>query len=238
MPGIIDTNAMRRLAYRLADDAETLTTDADADPHTRGNNTNLAVVSTTQFAVQADDQDFDMEGQDPVLSPEERADKLKAKNRRKRYLELHPEYFNDESLELANPILYDSLIRRFMSAAQREAIGQSRGFSGQLYVDIRRPEVKEDALSGRNPNALFAYDTPTSKEEGAACWKDEMTQRFLRGDDTDFDYKTVDSNDRYNDPEEERDIQEAYFDSMDSDYDTDGEGKEKVLTGETGIQDF
>ena len=235
MPGIIDTSAMQRLAYRLANDSETPTiTNADA----YGDNTNQAVMRTTQNDTQADDKDISARDQDLVLLREERAHKLQAKNRRKRYLELHPEYFNDESLELANPILYDSLIRRFMTAAQREAIGRKRGFVGQLYVDIRRPEVKEDVLGGRNPNALFAYDMPTSKEEGAACWKDEMTQRFLRGDDTDFDYKEVDRNDKYNDPEEERDIQEAYFDSMSSDYDTDGEGKEKVLTGETGILDY
>jgi hypothetical protein len=43
---------------------------------------------------------------------------------------------------------------------------------------------------------------------------------------------------KYDPIEEERDIQDAYFDEMDSDFDSDGEGKEKVLTGETGIQDY
>jgi hypothetical protein len=236
----MNTEAMQALAYRLANHADTPTgTITDVDANARGDNTDLAITSTTQYAVQhTGEQENDAESRDLVTFREERDQKLTAKNRRKRYLELHPEYFNDESLELANPTLYDTLIRRFMSAAQREAIGQSRGFVGQLYVDIRRPEIKNDTLSGRNPNALFAYDTPMSKEEGAACWKDEMTQRFLRGDDVDFNYKQVDGNDKYNDPEMERDMEEAYFDSMESDYDTDGEGKEKVLTGETGIQDF
>jgi hypothetical protein len=66
---------------------------------------------------------------------------------------------------------------------------------------------------------------------------DEMTQRFLSGEDQDFEYKTVDQNEKYDD-EKERDIQDAYFESMESDFDSDGEGKEKVLTGETGIQDY
>lgn len=35
----------------------------------------------------------------------EKASRLLAKNRRKRYLELHPEYFDDSSLELADPLL-------------------------------------------------------------------------------------------------------------------------------------
>ena len=76
-----------------------------------------------------------------------------------------------------------------------------------------------------------------TKEEGKAWWVDQMTQRFLGGADDDFEYKTVDENVKYDD-ERERDLQDAYFDSMESDFDSDGEGKEKVLTGETGIQDY
>lgn len=183
---------------------------------------------------------------------EERAARLKAKNRRKHYLEIHPEYFDDSSLELADPLLYDRLVRRFQTATEREAEGRRKGFSGILQTDLWRAEAKKDALSQPNPNSLFTYkrgekgeileedkdEVPTTKEEGKAWWVDEMTQRFLRGDDDDFDYDTVDKNAQYDDPEEERDIQEAYFDSMESDFDSDGEGKEKVLTGETGIQDY
>ncbi|KAF1969444.1 hypothetical protein BU23DRAFT_476970 [Bimuria novae-zelandiae CBS 107.79] len=187
-----------------------------------------------------------------VQFEEERARWLEAKNRRKRYLDLHPDYFEDASLELADPLLYDRLIRRFQTAAEREAEGRSKGFSGQMATDLWRAEAKKDALDHPDPASLFTYsrgpegeireadkdEVPMTKEEGKAWWRDEMTQRFLRGGDGDFDYKTVDGNDKYDDPEKERDRQEAYFDSMESDFDTDGEGKEKVLTGETGIQDY
>ncbi|KAF2279582.1 uncharacterized protein EI97DRAFT_370808 [Westerdykella ornata] len=183
---------------------------------------------------------------------EHRAQRLVAKNRRKRYLELHPEYFEDSSLELADPLLYDRLIRRFQTAAEREAEAQRKGFSGVLATDLWRAEAKKDALAHPNPNSLFSYsrgprgeiveedkdERPLTKEEGKAWWVDEMTQRFLSGEDTDFDYKVVDGSEKYDDPEEERDIQEAWFESMESDFDTDGEGKEKVLTGQTGIQDY
>jgi hypothetical protein len=155
-------------------------------------------------------------------------------------------------LELADPLLYDRLIRRFQTASEREAEGQRKGFSGQMATDLWRVEAKKEALSHPSPASLFTYtrgpqgeiweadkdDVPMSKEEGRSWWKDEMTQRFLRGDDDDFDYAKVDASHKYDDPEEERDIQDAYFDSMESDFDTDGEGKEKVLTGETGIQDY
>lgn len=195
-------------------------------------------------------KDVDMD--DELDFRQEQSARLVAKNRRKRYLELHPEYFEDSSLELADPLLYDRLIRRFQTASEREAEGRRKGFTGVMSTDLWRAEAKKDALSRPNPNSLFTYtrgsrgeimeeekdDVPMSKGEGKAWWLDDMTQRFLRGDDQAFDYKTVDANEKYDDPEQERDIQEAYFDSMESDFDTDGEGKEKILTGETGIQDY
>jgi hypothetical protein len=120
-----------------------------------------------------------------------------------------------------------------------------------MSTDLWRAEAKKDALKHTDPNSLFTYtrgpqgqiveedkdEVPMTKEEGKAWWIDEMTQRFLSGADDDFEYKTVDGNDTYDD-EKERDIQDAYFDSMESDFDSDGEGKEKVLTGETGILDY
>jgi hypothetical protein len=201
----------------------------------------------------ADDVDQSLLREQMRQQQDERAKRLQAKNRRKRYLEVHPEYFADPSLELADPLLYDRLIRRFQTAAEREAEGRKKGFSGQMATDLWRAEAKKDALSQPDPNSLFTYtrgpdgqiieedkdDIPMSKEEGKTWWIDEMTQRFLRGGDDDFDYaKLVDDNPKYDDPEQERDLQDAYFESMESDFDSDGEGKEKVLTGETGIQDY
>ena len=175
---------------------------------------------------------------------EERAKRLAAKNRRKRYLEVHPEYFSDSSLELADPLLYDRLIRRFQTAAEREAEGKRKGFSGQMATDLWRAEAKKDALFtyNRGPQGQIVEedkdDIPMTKEEGRAWWVDEMTQRFLGGADEDFEYSKVDGNVKYDPPEQERDLQDAWFESMESDFDSDGEGKEKVLTGETGIQDY
>lgn len=192
--------------------------------------------------------------QNECQKEDERARRLTAKNRRKRYLEVHPEYLLDSSLELADPLLYDRLIRRFQTTAEREAEGRRKGFSGQMATDLWRAEAKKEALAqpNLNPNSLFTYrrgpqgqiieedkdDVPMTKEEGHAWWIDEMTQRFLRGADNDFEYDKVDFNTLYDDPEQERDLQERWFESMESDFDSDGEGKEKVLTGETGIQDY
>jgi hypothetical protein len=251
MPYLMDNSTMTPLTLRPA--RTTLqSTHAVQSPETTGNITtsgNEVALIRQQDAPMSDDGTYmgeDDQGKD------ERSTRLTAKNRRKRYLEIHPEYFNDSSLELADPLLYDRLIRRFQTAAEREADGRRKGFSGQMSTDLWRAEAKKDALSQPNPDSLFVYkrgpsgeileedkdDVPMSKEEGKAWWIDEMTMRFLKGADEDFDYKPVDSSHIYDDPEEERDIQERWFESMESDFDSDGEGKEKMLTGETGIQDY
>jgi hypothetical protein len=62
----------------------------------------------------------------------EKPSAVRVKNRRKRYLDLNPSYFTSPNLELADPLLYDRLIRRFQTAAEREADGRAKGFSGVL----------------------------------------------------------------------------------------------------------
>jgi len=228
--------------------------DAAKDPATPNGHVNGVASAPTSEDVEMDDEIDESLLRDQLRqNQDERAQRLQAKNRRKRYLEVHPEYFSDSSLELADPLLYDRLIRRFQTASEREAEGRKKGFSGQMATDLWRAEAKKDALSQPDPNSLFTYnrgpqgqimeeekdDVPMTKEEGRAWWIDEMTQRFLRGGDDDFEYdKLVDKNSKYDDPEAERDLEDAYFESMESDFDSDGEGKEKVLTGETGIQDY
>ena len=221
-------------------------------PTTNGN-----AVSSSPVVANGDTVTHESQGRDqnrldeaPHQQQGERTQRLQAKNRRKRYLELHPEYFSDPSLELADPLLYDRLIRRFQTAGEREAEGRRKGFSGQLATDLWRAEAKKEALAAPDDaHSLFTYrrgpqgqiveedkdEVPMSKDEGRRWWVDEMTQRFLRGGDDDFDYAVVNTQ-AYDDPEEERDIQDRWFESMDSDYGSDG--AERVLTGETGVQDY
>ncbi|KAJ5099473.1 hypothetical protein N7532_006474 [Penicillium argentinense] len=176
---------------------------------------------------------------------------VQVKNRRKRYLDQHPEYFSAE-LELADPLLYDRLIRRFQTSQEREADGREKGFSGILQADLMRSEAKIDALAHPDPQAMFSYtrgpdgeilaedrdDIPTSKEDGEEAWKWEMGLRFIRGGDMDFDYKTVDENEEYDDLSEEQD---KYFADEEPEWvvgDVRGEEAKAQLQGETGIQDF
>ncbi|KAJ5524725.1 uncharacterized protein N7503_011108 [Penicillium pulvis] len=176
---------------------------------------------------------------------------IQIKNRRKRYLDMHPEYYSAE-LELADPLLYDRLIRRFQTPQEREAQGREKGFSGVLQADLLRSEAKMDALAHPDPHAMLSYtrgphgeilaedrdDIPASKEEGEKQWQWEMGLRFIRGDDEDFDYATVDENEEYDDLSE---LQDEYFEDEEPEWVVDdlrGENAGAQLQGETGIQDF
>ena len=116
-----------------------------------------------------------------------------------------------------------------------------------------------EALRNPDANSAFSYkrgangeilqeekdEIPTSKEEGYARWKWEMERRFIRGDDDDFDYGAVDSNDVYDDKDlEDRDAQDAYFDKEEPLYVVGEDAAERTksqelkLGGETGVQDY
>ncbi|KAL8753654.1 MAG: hypothetical protein Q9199_004901 [Rusavskia elegans] len=176
--------------------------------------------------------------------------RIKIKNRRKHYLDSHPEYFATPALELADPLAYDRLIRRFQTAAEREADGKKKGYSVVLEADLWRSEAKIGALSqngkdgqelsyGRNANGEIIAEekdeVPANKEDGEQRWRKQVELRFLGGDDADFDYRIVDENDQFDAPEEARDIQDQWFEEEE---DFSAGALTSGLEGQTGIQDF
>ncbi|KAL9128440.1 MAG: hypothetical protein Q9217_002873 [Psora testacea] len=194
------------------------------------------------------------------ISPRSLA-RILIKNRRKRYLDTHPEYLDSPSLELADPLGYDRLIRRFQSSSQREAEGRKKGYSGVLEADLWRSEAKMEALREPDHAAKMRYrrdekgqivaeekdEVPSSKEDGAQRWKKEMELRFLRGDDGEFDYEKVDGNEAYDDHRTfERDEQERWFDEEEPQWtitdkgtvDSQNGDNSPHLVGQTGVQDF
>ncbi|KAG0650075.1 Coiled-coil domain-containing 97 [Hyphodiscus hymeniophilus] len=186
-----------------------------------------------------------------------RKEKIRTKNRRKIYLDRHPEYLTSPDRELSDPLLYDRCIRRFQSAAEREADGRSKGYSGVLEADLYRSEAKIAALKGENEGGepvvsssdIVSYirgengevlpedpdEVPLSKEDGLERWNFEMTLKFLRGEDQDFDYKAVDEDGEL-DEIESKEEEERWFDDEEPEW-VEEEGVETV-GGETGIQDF
>ena len=160
-------------------------------------------------------------------------------------------------LTSSDPLLYDRLIRRFQSTAEREDEGRKKGYSGILEADLYRGEAKMTALRRPDPNSVFSYkrgpdgeilaeergEVPATKGEGLSRWRWEMEDRFIRGGDTDFDYKTVDNNDEYDDHAlEAREAEDRYFDDEDPQFvsgeDAVKKTESKELEGETGVQDF
>ena len=114
-----------------------------------------------------------------------------------------------------------------------------------------------DALRNPDDKAMFTYrrgkngeilaeerdEVPVDQEDGLRRWRWEMEMRFVGGRDDDFDYETVDGDDRLDDRiGEERDAEEQWFDGESPNFvigeDEIKKKRSKELEGETGIQDF
>ncbi|KAH0604728.1 uncharacterized protein H6S33_006396 [Morchella sextelata] len=168
-----------------------------------------------------------------------RPDRVTVRNRRLQYLAKNsPTYFSSPDLELADPLLYDRLIRQHQSPAEREAEGRKKGWSGILHADLSRSEAKIDALRDSDATTLETRaensvgETVTSKEEAEQVWRETMTLRFLEGRDEDADYESIDNSEEYDDYRQiERDAQDAYFDA-------ESPSEEGAGAGDTGVQDF
>lgn len=115
--------------------------------------------------------------------------------------------------------------------------------------DFCRNEAKQSSLAHPDPKAALSYprgengsileeernEAPATKEEGMERWKRLMSWRFLRGDDNDFDYATVDEEEGYDDhAEQQRDEEEQYYGAQSPSF----EVEERRLAGQTGVQDF
>ncbi|KUI64150.1 hypothetical protein VM1G_10926 [Cytospora mali] len=228
----------------------------------------------------------------PQRSPEQAA-KIRVQNRRREYLLKNPGYLESAEHEFADPDLYDTVVRRFQTPAEREAEGRSRGWGKVLESSLLRGEARlervassftGDAPPARKTSsatrtttsgediaaaaaASFAIDAdlggskPETKEEGKAAWEDFLRERFVMGGDEEFDYAKVDGNEEF-DEMEHRDLEEEWFDEEDPEWADDSEGdededdeevmsdhreggattrkskRERVLTGQTGVQDY
>ena len=162
-----------------------------------------------------------------------------------------------------DPVKYEALIRHFQTRAEKDAEAQRKGYSRVLEGDLMRGEAKlaalkasltpaengtdgEDTAAPRqgDENGSAAggadYDNgiePATKEEGRELWNEFLTERFVRGEDPDFDYSKVDDDEGL-DTMERQDEQDAWFDNEEPAWASDHEADERMLHGETGIQDF
>ncbi|KAK2064888.1 coiled-coil domain-containing protein [Colletotrichum caudatum] len=203
--------------------------------------------SFTEAKLEPQSLHFDKPTPRPPKSSAE-TNNIRSRNRRREYLGRNPEYFNNAEHELADTLLYDSLIRRFQTPAEQEAEGKAKGYSGVLESSLLRGEARLADLKAsteaesapeyvRDFTSMTDLSKPENKEEGLERWREFLTERFVNGHDEDFDYSLVDHNDEY-DTMLRRDAEEAWFDDEDPNWASDADEQANVKQGETGVQDF
>lgn len=123
---------------------------------------------------------------------------------------------------------------------------------------MQGPVASSMAAANFTIDADLAESKPETKEEGRAAWEDFLRERFIRGGDDDFDYGPVDGDESL-DELESRAREEEWFEAEEPEWASDGSGgsagspvlvaldgepsrrkgpRERVLTGQTGIQDY
>lgn len=150
-------------------------------------------------------------------------------------------------------MLYERLVKRYQSAEERQAEGKKKGYGRTLEADLVRGETKisnirpgaeADAISSSSPMSVARqrlkggepWDQDVSdKNQGLELWKEYLCDRFIRGDDEEFDYTRVDSNEDL-DVLARADAEDEWFDQEEPSWHE--EQGEASLQGETGVQDY
>lgn len=156
----------------------------------------------------------------------------------------------------ADPVLYERLVKRFQTPAEREAEAKAKGYGRTLEADLVRGETNLSNLSQsseyssrsssqeRDAKVLGGGGAGTNtwdaeaenKEHGMQLWHAYLEARFVEGLDEEFDYENVDNNDNY-DTMAIQDAEDAWFDNEEPGW-ADGDSQYPVRGGETGVQDF
>lgn len=157
-----------------------------------------------------------------------------------------------------DPILYERLVKRFQTPAEREAEGKAKGYGRTLEADLVRGETKianiaqssqdssqQQSNGAQNPAKVMGDggagtnawdDEADNRDHGMQMWHAFLEARFVQGLDEDFDYPTVDEEYAY-DTLARQDAQDAWFDAEEPSWAED-DSQYSVKLGETGVQDF
>ncbi|KAK7413560.1 hypothetical protein QQX98_007569 [Neonectria punicea] len=179
---------------------------------------------------------------------------IQAQNRRREYLARNASYFDDLEHELADLVLYERLVKRFQTPAEREAEGKAKGYGRTLEAALQRGESKlsdlprsecdgETTTNGTGVSLDNSWEHPAAdREHGRQLWHDFLENRFVRGLDDEFDYSAIDHNDEF-DSMVRKDAEDAWFEDEEPSWTEDtvvsDAGKEAATRqGETGVQDY
>ncbi|KAH6973383.1 coiled-coil domain-containing protein-domain-containing protein [Ilyonectria sp. MPI-CAGE-AT-0026] len=190
-------------------------------------------------------------------NPPGRAARIQTQNRRHEYLARNITYFDSVEHELADPVLYERLVKRFQTPAEREAEGKAKGYGRTLEAALERGESKVSGLptsNGASEPVANGTDTTdatldnswthpaTDREHGQQLWRDFLENRFVHGHDEEFDYSIIDNNDEF-DSMVRKDAEDAWYDDEEPSWVEDaavsdvGNNAAK-RDGETGVQDY
>jgi hypothetical protein len=177
--------------------------------------------------------------------------KTTIQNRRLRYINLTDYVSSPVVQERLFPILYEKLILRHKSQTEKlDAIktSKARTLTNVLLdagdhmekIQQQRDRTDEDRakdLARYEQEQAVAEMTPkrvlTDKVKSRELLEKMVLEKFLAGGDDEFDYESVDEDEKWDDWETlEEDIRAKYFDEETP------EEEEKDLTGQTGVQDF
>lgn len=187
-----------------------------------------------------------MDRQDIILK--NKARKSKARNRRLAYLEKHLKstgYFDDEAIRLRDPLLYHTYIGKYITHEEKyPEFAPDMGLVERVYygVDAREAQdrlevVEEEQLSSEHDSSSEESDSD-DVEQISGHEKETMRQelqrilheKFIDGDDPDFDYSVIDKEEIWdNESAEEKDLHDRYFE--------DESDQEEHASG-TGIYDY
>lgn len=162
---------------------------------------------------------------------------------------------NPDSKCNVDPVLYERLIKRHQSVAERQAEGKTKGYGRTLEADLIRGETKLSDLKSQaqeaNSNEAIESSSTTrrdrmqgeetwdqqvsSKVHGLELWDDFLRERFIRGEDDEFDYASVDLNQDL-DVLARADAEDKWFDGEEPSFHEESTAGD--LQGQTGIQDF
>ncbi|KAG6034236.1 hypothetical protein E4U41_006628 [Claviceps citrina] len=184
----------------------------------------------------------------PAKTPAKAA-QIRTQNRRRAYLERHPSYFDSVDRELADPILYERLIKRHQTPQERQTEGLRKGYARILEADLARGESRLSALATEaageqrtefstpwrwdpSPDVDRVWEEqPATKERGRELWREYLRERFIHGGDVDFQYEDVDGDEEL-DGDARREVEDRWFEEEEEGW------VGGTREGETGVQDY
>ena len=148
----------------------------------------------------------------------------------------------EQGLEARHPMDENKLAHIDHNDAEPSRREREREGEVASHFGDQQDENNQDREHVEDIDSPWTGIIPDSKEDALRQWQQAMSARFLDGQDNDFDYKIVDDDPEWDDhEEEERRRMEDWFDDEEPSWGTPGSGDEqaeKVLTGETGVQDY